>query len=62
MTRLHVRSKISFAGVNSATKLVGTDELGAVVVGGHVGLQQFLPLGLIITFHAVVLSIVLPLT
>ena len=39
MTRLHMRSQISFAGVNSATKLIWTYNLGTVVVGGHVGFQ-----------------------
>ena len=39
MTRLQVRSQISFAGVNSATKLIGTNDLRTVVVGGHVGSQ-----------------------
>ena len=39
MTRLHMRSQISFAGVNSATKLVWTNDLWTVVAGGHVSSQ-----------------------
>ena len=39
MTRLHMRSQISFAGVNSATKLIWTNELWTVMARGHVGFQ-----------------------
>ena len=39
MAGLHMRSQISFAGVHSATKLIGTNDLRTVVVGGHVGSQ-----------------------
>ena len=39
MTRLHMRSQISFAGVNSATKFIWTNDLWTVMTGGHVGFQ-----------------------
>ena len=62
MTRPEVGLQISFVRVGPATTLVRTQDLWTIVSGGHVGSKQLFPLRLVSTFHAVMQSILLPLT